>query len=55
MFEHTDRPAAPWTIVPGDSKKFARVFVAEHVLERIERGMREQGIEPLSDEELALT
>src|ERR687885_1316659 len=28
MFEHTDREAAPWTIVPADSKKFARVFVA---------------------------
>jgi AMP-polyphosphate phosphotransferase len=52
MFERTDRPGAPWTIVPGDSKKFARVFVIEHVVERIAEGMRERGFEPLSEEEL---
>ena len=52
MFERTDRPGAPWTIVPGNSKKFARVFVVEHVVQRIEEGMRERGFEPLSDEEL---
>src|SRR3954451_15271644 len=52
MFEHTDHEAAPWTIVPGDSKKFARVFVCEHVVERVEAGMRAHGIEPLTDEEL---
>ena len=52
MFEHTHRDNAPWTIVPGDSKKFARVFVIEHVIERIEAGMREHGFEPLTDEEL---
>jgi hypothetical protein len=39
-------------IVPGDSKKFARVFVAETVNEQIEAGMRERGFEPLSTEEL---
>jgi polyphosphate kinase 2 (PPK2 family) len=52
MFEKTGRGHAPWTVVPGDSKKFARVFVIEHVVERIESGMREAGFEPLSDEEL---
>jgi AMP-polyphosphate phosphotransferase len=52
MFERTDHAAAPWTIVPGDSKRFARVFVVEHVVERVEAGMRKQGIEPLTDEEL---
>jgi polyphosphate kinase 2 (PPK2 family) len=52
MFERTDRPDAPWTIVPGNSKKYARVFVIEHVVERIEAGMRKHGFEPLSDEEL---
>jgi polyphosphate kinase 2 (PPK2 family) len=54
MFEHTHQDVAPWTIVPGDSKKFARVFVIEHVIERIEQGMREHGIEPLTDKELEL-
>jgi polyphosphate kinase 2 (PPK2 family) len=48
MFEHTSTDVAPWTIVPGDSKKFARVFVIEHVCERIEAGMRER----LSEQEL---
>src|SRR4051794_39734091 len=52
MFERTDRSGAPWTIVPGNSKKFARVFVVEHVVSRIEEGMRARGFEPLSDEEL---
>jgi polyphosphate kinase 2 (PPK2 family) len=53
MFERTDIPEAPWTIVPGDSKRFARVFVAETVVAEVERGMRERGIEPLSEKELA--
>jgi AMP-polyphosphate phosphotransferase len=53
MFERTDHEAGPWTIVPGDSKRFARVFVAETVNSEIERGMRELGFEPLSEKELA--
>jgi AMP-polyphosphate phosphotransferase len=53
MFEKTDHDAGPWTIVPGDSKRFARVFVAETVNAEIERGMRERGFEPLSEKELA--
>jgi polyphosphate kinase 2 (PPK2 family) len=52
MFEQTDHPDGPWTIVPGDSKRFARVFVAETVVAEIERGMRERGFEPLSEKEL---
>ena len=52
MFERTDQEVAPWTIVPGDSKRFARVFVAETVVSEIERGMREHGFEPLSEKEL---
>ena len=53
MFERTDLLEAPWVVVPGDSKKFARVFVAETVVSEIERGMRERGFEPLSEEQLA--
>ena len=53
MFERTDEADAPWTIVPGDSKRFARVFVAETVNAEIERGMRARGFEPLSEKELA--
>jgi polyphosphate kinase 2 (PPK2 family) len=53
MFERTDHEAGPWTVVPGDSKRFARVFVTETVVAEIERGMRERGFEPLSEKELA--
>jgi polyphosphate kinase 2 (PPK2 family) len=53
MFAETDRPGAPWTIVPGESKKYARVFVIEHAVQRIEDGMRARGFEPLTEEELA--
>jgi polyphosphate kinase 2 (PPK2 family) len=52
MFERTDHEAGPWTVVPGDSKRFARVFVAETVIAEIERGMRQRGFEPLSEKEL---
>jgi polyphosphate kinase 2 (PPK2 family) len=52
MFARTDHADGPWTIVPGDSKRFARVFVAETVVAEIERGMRERGFEPLSEKEL---
>jgi AMP-polyphosphate phosphotransferase len=46
MLAHTDRQPAPWELVEGESKKYARVKVVETVIERIERGMRERGIEP---------
>jgi polyphosphate kinase 2 (PPK2 family) len=52
MFEKTDHPDGPWTIVPGDSKRYARVFVAETVNAQIEAGMRARGFEPLSEKEL---
>ena len=52
MFEHTDHDGGPWVVVPGDSKKFARVFVIEALIDRIEKGMRARGFEPLSEEEL---
>jgi polyphosphate kinase 2 (PPK2 family) len=46
MFERTDHAGAPWVLVEGDSKKYARVKVLETVNERIEEGMRTAGIEP---------
>jgi polyphosphate kinase 2 (PPK2 family) len=47
MFTRTAHPDGPWMIVPGDSKRFARVFVAETVVAEIERGMRARGFEPI--------
>src|SRR3954469_14996545 len=43
MFEHTDHPSAPWHLVPGDDKHFARVAVMETVCERIEAALAERG------------
>ncbi len=46
MFERTSTPGAPWHVVAGDSKKWARVNVMETVIGEIERGMRRHGLEP---------
>ena len=43
MFERTDHPDAPWQLIEGDSKRFARVKVIETLNSEIERGMRESG------------
>ena len=46
MIARTDQPNAPWSLIEGDSKRYARVAVIETVIERIEEGMREWGMEP---------
>jgi AMP-polyphosphate phosphotransferase len=43
MFERTDHPDAPWHLVEGDDKRYARVKVIETVNAEVERGMRERG------------
>ena len=43
MLERTDTEHAPWHIVPGDQKKYARVFVIETVNAEIERALVKQG------------
>ena len=43
MFERTDHPDAPWQLIEGDSKRFARVKVIETLNSEIERGMRDSG------------
>jgi AMP-polyphosphate phosphotransferase len=48
MLERTDHEYAPWTVVPGDSKRYARVAVVEAVIAAIERRMRDNGQEPLN-------
>jgi len=48
MLERTDHDCARWTVVPGDSKRCARVTVVEAVIAAIERGMRASGQEPLA-------
>jgi len=46
MLARTDKPAAPWTVIAGDSKRWARVAVIDTVIARIEEGMRQWGMEP---------
>jgi polyphosphate kinase 2 (PPK2 family) len=43
MLVRTEHPQAPWHLIEGDHKRFARVKVIETVNEEIERGMRESG------------
>jgi polyphosphate kinase 2 (PPK2 family) len=53
MLARTDEPNAPWSLIEGDSKRWARVAVIDTVIARIEEGMREWDMEPppaLSDE-----
>src|SRR5215218_9965302 len=45
MIARTDQPHAPWDLVEGESKRYARVSVVETVIARIEAGMRERGFE----------
>ena len=46
MLEFTDQPGAPWYLVEGDSKKWARVKVLETTNAVIEAAMRAHGIDP---------
>ena len=46
MLARTDQPYAPWSLIEGNSKRYARVKVVETVIERIEAGMRQWGMEP---------
>jgi AMP-polyphosphate phosphotransferase len=46
MLARTDQPYAPWNVIEGNSKRYARVRVIETVIERIESGMKQWGMEP---------
>lgn len=37
MVEHTDTPHAPWHLIPGNHKRYARVAVIETVVEALRR------------------
>ena len=53
MLARTDQPGAPWAVIAGDSKQWARVSVIETVINRIEDGMRRFGYtvpEPLEED-----
>ena len=46
MLARTDTEWAPWVVVEGDSKRWARVRVMETAIAVIEEGMRRHGFEP---------
>ncbi len=46
MFGRTDQPYAPWHPIEANSKRYARVKVIRTVIERIEQGMTQWGMEP---------
>jgi polyphosphate kinase 2 (PPK2 family) len=48
MFERTGTDRAPWRIVPGESKRYARVHVMQEVIAAIEEGCAQRGF-PLPD------
>jgi len=39
MFDRTDHELAPWDLVSGEHKKWARVVVLETVIQRVEEGL----------------
>ncbi|MCI1859634.1 MAG: UDP-galactose-lipid carrier transferase [Sporolactobacillus sp.] len=45
MFEQTDRPCAPWYIVPAESKWYARIAVIKKMVHRIEDELNQRGID----------
>jgi polyphosphate kinase 2 (PPK2 family) len=52
MLDRTDHELARWQLVEGDSKRWARVKVAETVIREIENGMRERGFQPPEEAQL---
>jgi polyphosphate kinase 2 (PPK2 family) len=45
MLERTDHARAPWELVAGEDKHYARVNVVETVIRRLEQGLVDWGIE----------
>jgi len=44
MLERTEHPAAPWTLVEAENKRWARVKVVETVVTALEAGLRRSGV-----------
>jgi polyphosphate kinase 2 (PPK2 family) len=45
MLERTDTPDAPWHVVAGDDKRWARVDVVRTVCQVIEKALEARGID----------
>jgi polyphosphate kinase 2 (PPK2 family) len=53
MFERTDHPLAPWEIISGEQKRYARVAVLEAIIARVEQGMERWGMRVPTFDELS--
>lgn len=54
MLVQTDTAAAPWTLVEGDSKRWARVKVVEHTCDVLEAALADHGLDLPEDVRAAL-
>ena len=45
MLARTAHPAAPWIVVEGESKRYARVKVVEETCRVLERGLAKWGFD----------
>jgi len=54
MLARTDHEFAPWILVEGDSKRYARVKVIETAIEQLEAGMRSRSFEPAGGPDASL-
>jgi polyphosphate kinase 2 (PPK2 family) len=52
MFERTDHHLAPWDVISGEQKRFARVRVLETAIHRVEQGMARWGMAVPAPEEI---
>jgi AMP-polyphosphate phosphotransferase len=50
MLKRTDHGLGPWTVVPANSKPYARVAVVEQVIAALEGGLKAAGIDPVDAE-----
>jgi polyphosphate kinase 2 (PPK2 family) len=46
MLRETHAPNAPWVLVPGDDKEFARIRVIEEVVQRLDAALAENAQQP---------
>jgi polyphosphate kinase 2 (PPK2 family) len=53
MFERTDHHLAPWDVISGEQKRYARVRVLETVIARVQQGMARWGMPIPSPAELS--
>jgi polyphosphate kinase 2 (PPK2 family) len=45
MIERTSTRKAPWTLIEGNDKRFARVKVVESVCEKLEQALIARGVD----------